>query len=131
MHSGDFEQSPTTPVPPAAAGDIEPVLLTLDLTAPVLDPESVNIVVDRQVQNTIGLTARNIRVYCLVTDDGSVMDARVLRVDPGIPLDSADQSFKASARQSAIDSWRFSPAMRDGEPVPVWFVVTIVYEPRR
>ena len=64
-------------------------------------------------------------------DDGSVIDARVLEVDPGISLNSTDRSFKESTRQSAIDSWHFSPALRDGEPVPVWFVVTIVYEPGR
>jgi len=125
--------TPAAQVRPAPLGGrADPLNAALTFCAPQLDPASVvDIVFDEQVRNAVGSTTRRVRVYCLVMGDGSVRSARVLQVDPGIPLDSANQSFKKSMSQSAIDSWRFRPASRDGASMTVWYVVSIVYEPRR
>jgi TonB family protein len=136
LRAGEFDQVPeytaaADPGPQPAAAGIETVPLTDDVIRPQLDPDSVSFVFDRTTLNAIGLLARRISIHCLVLADGSVAEARVLQVDPGITPAATESAFKDSARQSAVDRWRFVPATRDGEAVAVWYLVHVQYQPSR
>ena len=52
--------------------------------------------------------------------DGSVREARVLR---SVPLLDA-------AALEAVQQWRFTPTLLNGEPVPVVLTVTVVFSLR-
>ncbi|HEX9700289.1 MAG TPA: TonB family protein [Acidobacteriota bacterium] len=136
LRAGEFDQVPeytaaADPGPQPAAAGIETVPLTDDVIRPQLDPDSVSFAFDRTTLNAIGLVARRVSVHCLVLADGSVAEARVLQVDPGITPAATESAFKDSARQSAVDRWRFVPATRDGEAVAVWHLVHVQYQPSR
>jgi len=149
VHSGDFEQVPEDPAagsaeaapsdeaaaaPSGAAAittTIETVPITDEVVPPVLNPDSVAFLLDRTVQDQIGLTERRVSVYCLVTEEGKVAEARVLQVDPEIAVNAMAEAFDAAARHSAIDTWRFQPATQDGVPVAVWRLVHVRYQPVR
>jgi TonB family protein len=136
LRTGEFDQVPeysavAEPEPQAAGAGIETVPLTDDVVRPQLDPDSVSFVFDRATLNAIGLVARRVSVHCLVRADGSVAEARVLQVAPGITPAATESAFKESARQSAVDHWRFVSATRDGEAVAVWHLVHVQYVPSR
>jgi TonB family protein len=138
LRAGAFDQRPASaavdepePAPQTFGAGIETVPLTEDVVPPVLDVASVSFTLDRSIQDAIGLTARRVSVRCLVLPDGSVAEARVLQVAPDITLAAMARSFREAARRSAVGSWRFRPATRDGEPVAVWHLVHVRYQPNR
>jgi TonB family protein len=55
-------------------------------------------------------------VRAAIEKDGTVSDARVLR---GLPLGLSEATVKA------VESWIFEPATREGEPLSVWYNVTL------
>lgn len=107
----------------------EPVPLTEDVTPPRLIPDSADIVLDSPDLQKIDLTGKLITIRCLVRSDGTVQQARVYRIQPPMSLKAAEDGLKEAVRRSAIAYWRFEPAYRGGQAVPVWHTLTIRYEP--
>jgi len=67
----------------------------------------------------------------VVRSDGTVADARVLRISLLDAAPDTEQALKDAVQKSAVDGWRFSPAKKDGVAVPVWFMVTVDYDRQR
>jgi TonB family protein len=90
-----------------------------DLVAPVatqeVDPGYPLELMKQNVQGTVVLSA-------VIRGDGSVGEIRILR---GVD-DRLDQYASA-----ALSRWRFRPATRNGDPVPIQTVVMIPFRPMR
>jgi hypothetical protein len=106
---------------------MEPVPLTEDMVKPELVRESVTIVSDNPAIQGIHFEQVQITIRCLIRADGSVADARVFRLAPDITSPATEAGIKEAIAASAINYWRFTPAMKDGVAVPVWSMVTVEY----
>jgi hypothetical protein len=114
----------------ATAGAIEePVPLTPDMVPPQLIAESVQIDIQDPELQDLNVSGKQISMRCLVQSDGTVGAARVLKIDPPLALKAASDALARSVERSAVMYWRFEPAMRAGVPLPVWYTLTIRYEP--
>jgi TonB family protein len=58
-------------------------------------------------------------VEAIIDEQGNVTDARVLK---GLPMGLSQAAL------DAIKSWKFKPAMRDGQPVRVYYVLTVNFQ---
>jgi TonB family protein len=56
----------------------------------------------------------------LVGRDGSVKDTRVIWSIPGLE----------DAAVTAVQHWRFKPAIAEGLPVPLWVMIPVSFRPR-
>lgn len=118
--------------PHAAAPPLnEPLPLTPDMSPPVLVSDSVKIELENAELQRLNVTSKKITIRCLVAADGRVEGAKVYRVDPPVTLDAARESLYRSIEDSAVRFWRFEPALKDGQPVRVWHMVTIDFDPPR
>lgn len=61
-----------------------------------------------------------VRVRFIVTENGKTRDVEILDSD-------AEDMFR-NAVKSAVSGWKFKPATRDGEPVPVVVTTTVRFE---
>jgi len=61
-----------------------------------------------------------VEIRFLVNREGAVSDLQILRADP-------DGIFEESVRK-AVDTWRFTPGMKNGRPVATWMRTTINFE---
>jgi protein TonB len=110
------------------AADATPLLLPPPVTAPpvrvggtISRPERIHYVAPEYP--ALALAARRegtVILEAVLDTDGSVRDARVLR---SIPLLDA-------AALEAVQQWRFTPTLLNGEPVPVVLTVTVVFSLR-
>jgi TonB family protein len=81
-------------------------------------------VVIERVQPVYSLRARHQRIEgavileTIIGTDGRVADVRVLKGLRGLTM----------AAIRCLRQWRFEPARRDGEPVPVYFTVTVNFQ---
>jgi hypothetical protein len=114
----------------ATAGHIEePVPLTPDMVPPHLIADSVQIDIQDPELQDLNVSGKRISMRCLVQSDGTVGASRVLKIDPPLALKAASDALARSVERSAVMYWRFTPAMRAGVPLPVWYTLTIRYEP--
>lgn len=102
----EFGSAGDPPLPPLVAGDIQPPVVSF--TAPLPYPQKARIL-RRQ-----GL----VRLLLIIRKDGTHTVVRILEETP------ADQGFGEAARQYLQSShWR--PALQNGRPLDVQFVLTI------
>lgn len=125
---------PSPAAAPATAGGagaptplIEPVPLTEDMVRPKLLQDTVTIVSDNPTLANIHFEQAQITIRCLIRADGTVADARVFRIPPGLASEATEAGLKEAIAQSAISHWRFEPARKNGVAVPVWHMVTLEY----
>jgi periplasmic protein TonB len=106
---------PPPPAPPAPAGPTEkgPIYVVGAVEPPVAihDPSPVYPETARQIRKG-GLVI----VQVVVEKDGTVTDVEVLKAEPfGLTEAAVD----------AVERWRFEPARLGGEPVAVYFQLTV------
>ncbi len=58
-------------------------------------------------------------VEAIIDEQGNVMDAKVLK---GLPMGLGQ------AAVDAIQTWKFKPALKDGKPVKVYYVLTVNFQ---
>ncbi len=104
-----------TPRPRASSGD----LVDID------DVDTRPVLVHREPAQASdprrGGTSGRVTVRALINEQGTVDDVEVLSAPPTLREFAGDV-------QAAVRKWRFTPAMKDGLPVQVWYVVTTTIE---
>ena len=107
---------------------VVPVPLTPDMMPPQLITRSISSILEDPLLRQLDIASRTVTIRCLVRDDGTVADAKVFRVAPQ-PFDvKARDQLSERIRQNAIDHWKFTPAMKQGTPLPVWHMVTVNFQ---
>ena len=103
-------------VPLLAAADEAPLRVGGDVTRPdkISEPPPVYTELARKarVQGTVIIEA-------IIDTQGNVVDARVLK---GLPM-GLDR-----AALDAVDKWKFKPATLKGEPVKVYYTLTVNFK---
>jgi TonB family protein len=79
--------------------------------------------VEIPVDDPDALPQGTVIVEVVITSEGKVAQARVLRA---LPVEGLSAAIVASLRQ-----WRFEPARLKGEPVAVYYTLTLRSEPRQ
>ena len=123
------EGTPSAPGEPALGTEANPAPITADVKPPGLIQESVTIILHDVQFQQLDMAGRLISILCLVSRNGTVVDARVYRIDPQVSAALNYDLLKEGIRQSAIESWRCVPALKAGKPVAVWYMATVRYEP--
>lgn len=89
-------------------------------------PEALEIAEARYPEKVRGSHIRRlVRVRALIGRDGRVQQTRVTPHQ----WQQFDEAFDAEAQES-VRNWKFRPARKGDQPVAVWAIIEVVFEPR-
>ena len=120
--SADASQAPTAPAAPGANAPSARVYLATEVDAKpeVLTQVAPNYPDDAAQQNVQDVVVLQV----LVDASGRPQTIRLLRGSQKAPLLNG-------AAAAAVRQWTFSPARKDGQPVPCWFNVGVPFPPAK